>query len=68
MLKTNVQSKKLEALTLNNAITTEKKLMNAVANINGLEKKAGLLNTKVWTMVHELGTKNIRLPGEDILD
>lgn len=31
--------------TLNNAITTEKKLINAVAKITGLEKTAGLLNT-----------------------
>lgn len=28
-------------------MTTEKKLMKAVANINGLEKFAGLLKTKV---------------------
>lgn len=31
--------------TLNNAMTTEKKLINAVAKITGLEKTAGLLNT-----------------------
>lgn len=36
--------------TLNRAITTEKKLMNAVANINGLVNTAGLLKTKVWIM------------------
>ena len=34
--------------TLNNAITTEKKLMNAVAKISGLEKTTGLLYTWVW--------------------
>lgn len=34
--------------TLNNAITTEKKLMNAVAKIRGFEMIAGLLNTWVW--------------------
>jgi hypothetical protein len=34
---------------LNKAITTEKKLMNAVAKIRDLEKIAGLLNTKVWS-------------------
>lgn len=35
-------------VTLNSAITTEKKLINAVAKINGLEKLAGLLKTNVW--------------------
>lgn len=38
---------KLDFVTLNNAITTEKKVMKAVANINGFEKTAGLLNTNV---------------------
>lgn len=35
------------AVTLNNAITTEKKLINAVAKIRGLENTAGLLYTWV---------------------
>lgn len=35
----------IEVVTLNKAITTEKKLINAVAKIRGLEKTAGLLNT-----------------------
>jgi hypothetical protein len=38
------------AFTLNNAITTEKKLMNAVAKISGHEKTAGLLYTWVWKL------------------
>lgn len=40
--------------TLNNAITTEKKLINAVAKIRGLEKTAGLLYTWVWKTMHIL--------------
>lgn len=39
------KTKKRRAFTLNNAITTEKKLINAVAKISGLEKAAGLLYT-----------------------
>ena len=38
---------KLDFITLNNAITTEKNVMKAVANINGFEKTAGLLKTNV---------------------
>ena len=37
----------LDFVTLNNAITTEKNVMKAVANINGFEKTAGLLKTNV---------------------
>ena len=44
MVKTNTY-KNLKAFTLNSAITTEKKLMNAVAKINDLEKTGGLLYT-----------------------
>jgi hypothetical protein len=36
------------AITLNSAITTEKNVINPVANISGLENAAGLLKTKVW--------------------
>jgi hypothetical protein len=46
MICSNVVQK-LDIVTLNNAITTEKKVMNAVANINGFEKTAGLLKTNV---------------------
>ena len=44
--------------TLNNAITTEKKLMNAVAKISGLEKTTGLLYTWVWKWWHALVLKH----------
>ena len=44
---TRLKVRMKDRITLNNAITTEKKLMNAVAKITGLEKEAGLLNTWV---------------------
>jgi len=44
-VKTNAFHKKLKVFTLNSAITTEKKLMNAVAKISGLEKTGDLLYT-----------------------
>jgi hypothetical protein len=34
-------------VTLNNAITTEKNVMNTVANISGLEKAIDLLKTNI---------------------
>ena len=42
-----VTRRKAKVDTLNNAITTEKKLINAVAKMRGLEKTAGLLRTWV---------------------
>lgn len=35
---------------MKSAITTEKKVINPVANISGFEKTAGLLKTKVWSI------------------
>jgi hypothetical protein len=35
---------------LNSAITTEKKLINAVAKIRGLERTGGLPYTWVWKL------------------
>lgn len=49
--------KKLQPLklviTLNSAITTEKKLMNAVANISGLERLADLPKTNIWNIYQD---------------
>jgi hypothetical protein len=39
--------REISSFTLKSAITTEKKVINPVANISGLEKTAGLLKTKV---------------------
>jgi hypothetical protein len=43
----NMRSPSISGISLNKAITTEKKVINAVAKINGFEKLAGRLNTNV---------------------
>lgn len=39
------------------AIAIKNKPMNIETKINDLDKTAGLLNTKVWTLLHKLATK-----------
>lgn len=53
-MKWERKKRRRRAFTLNNAITTEKKLINAVAKISGLEKAAGLLYTWIWKMLDKL--------------
>ena len=50
-----------QELTLNNAITTEKKLIKAVAKITGLEKTAGLLYTQVWTWLKKINDQTLEV-------
>ena len=50
-----------QELTLNNAITTEKKLIKAVAKITGLEKTAGLLYTQVCTWLKKINDQTLEV-------